>query len=111
MPVNNFAVMLRRSHLSLGITSTFGEYMPLAQGNNTPTRPRIDPGSPDPESDALTIRPVRSPSLKKDQLEVSSSVLCIYTIHVNGKLGQAGEHTFIQKTLKHLHLSIYNRKY
>ena len=34
--------------------------MPLAQGNNTPTRPRIEPGSPDPESDALTIRPVRS---------------------------------------------------
>ena len=32
--------------------------MSLAQGNNTPTRPRIEPGSPDPESDALTIRPV-----------------------------------------------------
>ena len=37
--------------------------MSLAQGNNTPTRPRIEPGSPDPESDALTIRPVRSPKL------------------------------------------------
>ena len=35
--------------------------MSLAQGNNTPTRPRIEPGSPDPESDALTIRPVRPP--------------------------------------------------
>ena len=35
--------------------------MSLAQGNNTPTRPRIEPGSPDPESDALTIKPVRSP--------------------------------------------------
>ena len=34
--------------------------MSLAQGNNTPTRPRIEPGSPDSESDALTIRPVRS---------------------------------------------------
>ena len=34
--------------------------MSLAQGNNTPTRPRIEPGSPDPESDALTTRPVRS---------------------------------------------------
>ena len=33
--------------------------MSLAQGNNTPTRPRIEPGSPGPESDALTIRPVR----------------------------------------------------
>ena len=25
VPVNNFSVMLRRSHLFLGITSTFGE--------------------------------------------------------------------------------------
>ena len=33
--------------------------MSLAQENNTPTRPRIEPGSPDPESDALTTRPVR----------------------------------------------------
>ena len=31
--------------------------MSLAQGNNTPTRPRIELGSPDPESDALTTRP------------------------------------------------------
>ena len=36
--------------------------MSLAQGNNTPTRPRIEPGSPDPESDALTTRPVRPPT-------------------------------------------------
>ena len=35
--------------------------MSLAQGNNIPTRPRIEPGSPDPESNALTTRPVRSP--------------------------------------------------
>ena len=35
--------------------------MSLAQGNNTPTRPRIEPGSPDPEFNALTTRPVRSP--------------------------------------------------
>ena len=33
--------------------------MSLAQGNNTPIRPRIEPGSPDPESNALTTRPVR----------------------------------------------------
>ena len=33
--------------------------MSLAQGNNTPTRPRIEPGSPDLESDTLTTRPVR----------------------------------------------------
>ena len=39
--------------------------MSLAQGNNTPTRPRIEPGSPDPESDALTTRPVRPDSILK----------------------------------------------
>ena len=54
--------MLRRSHLFLGITSTFGEFMSFAQGNNKPTRPRIESGSPDPESDALTTRPVHSPT-------------------------------------------------
>ena len=31
----------------------------MLKETNTPTRPRIEPGSPDPESDALTIRPVR----------------------------------------------------
>ena len=35
--------------------------MSLAQGNNTLTRQRIEPGSPNPESDALTTRPVRPP--------------------------------------------------
>ena len=40
--------------------------MSLAQGNNTPTRPRIEPGSPDPESDALTTRPVRPPHWSYD---------------------------------------------
>ena len=64
VPVNNFSVMLRRSHLFLGITSTFlGSKCLLLKESNTPTRPRIEPGSPDPESDALTIRPVRPPKL------------------------------------------------
>ena len=36
--------------------------MSLAQGNNTLTRPRIEPGYSDPESNALTTRPVRSPN-------------------------------------------------
>ena len=35
--------------------------MSLAQGNNTKTQLRIEPGSSDSESDALTTRPVRSP--------------------------------------------------
>ena len=33
----------------------------MLKETNTPTWPRIEPGSPDPESDALTIRPVRPP--------------------------------------------------
>ena len=48
--------------------------MSLAQGNNTPTRPRIEPGSPDPESDALTIRPVRSPSLNMVEYKLGNFV-------------------------------------
>ena len=36
----------------------------MLKETNTPTRPRIEPGSPDPESDALTIRPVRPPYTK-----------------------------------------------
>ena len=47
--------------------------MSLAQGNNTPTRPRIEPGSPDPESDALTTRPVRSPGLESKANGVKSN--------------------------------------
>ena len=66
--------MLRRSHLFLGITSTFGELMSLAQGNNTPTRPRIEPRSPDPESDALTTRPVR-PSNQAVQTQKMARVI------------------------------------
>ena len=34
----------------------------MLKETNTPTRPRIEPGFPDPESDALTIRPVRPPA-------------------------------------------------
>ena len=44
--------------------------MTLVQGNNTPTRPRIEPGSPDPESDALTTRQVRSPPVEFNALGV-----------------------------------------
>ena len=46
--------------------------MPLAQGNNTLTRPRIEPGSPDPESDTLTTRPVRP-----------RTTLCLYRVKCN----------------------------
>ena len=69
VPVNNFSVMLRRSHLFLGITSTFlGSKCFLLKETNTPTRPRIEPGSPDPKCDALTIRPVRPPVYDRDEI-------------------------------------------
>ena len=38
----------------------------MLKETNTPTRPRIEPGSPDPKSDALTIRPVRPPEFYGD---------------------------------------------
>ena len=37
VPVNNFSVMSGRSRRFLGITSTFGRLMYLAQGQNTAT--------------------------------------------------------------------------
>ena len=58
--------------------------MSLAQGNNTPTRPRIEPGSPDPESDALTIRPVRPPNQDLNICELSLRYLkkiIVYSVH------------------------------
>ena len=48
--------------------------MSLAQGNNTPTRPRIEPGSPESESDALTTRPVRPPYIHLGTTSVSAVV-------------------------------------
>ena len=58
--------------------------MSLAQGNNTPTRPRIEPGSPDLESDALTTRPVRSLYLCfVIQIFGLNSIYLIINIHVD----------------------------
>ena len=52
--------------------------MCLAQGNNTPTRPRIVPGSPDPESNALTTRPVCSPTILNETIvEIQKSINCL----------------------------------
>ena len=62
VPVNNFSVMLRRATYSWVFPVLLGSKCLLLKETNTPTRPRIEPGSPDPESDALTIRPVRPPS-------------------------------------------------
>ena len=39
----------------------------MLKETNTPTRLRIEPGSPDPESDALTTRPVRPQERKKER--------------------------------------------
>ena len=60
--VNNFSVMSGRSHRFLGITSTFGELMRLAQGHNTATRVRIELQPLDPEIETLTTRPPRPPN-------------------------------------------------
>ena len=54
--------MLRRSHLFQGITSTstfWGVNVSLLKETTHRPGPRIEPGSPEPESDALTTRPVR----------------------------------------------------
>ena len=51
--------------------------MSLAEGNNKRTQPRIEPGSPDPESDALTTRPLRSRrSNKINDGKGSDPILC-----------------------------------
>ena len=57
--------------------------MSLAQGNNTPTRPRIEPGSPDPESDALTTKPVRSPFTNLSLVNVAISRSLNIALFVN----------------------------
>ena len=61
--------------------------MSLAQGNNTPTRPRIEPGSPDPESDALTTRPVRPPTWLVSHVATAEAL--------PGGLGNRGTRAFI----------------
>ena len=38
-------------------------------------------------------------------------MIYLHNIYVIGKLGLGGEHTFIQKRLKHPNLSIYDQKY
>ena len=69
VPVNNFSVMLGRSHRFLGITSTFflsrgeggGKYVLL---KDTTRRPELgsNPIPLDPESEELTTRPPRAPA-------------------------------------------------
>ena len=54
--------------------------MSLAQGNNTPTRPRIEPGSPHPESDALTTRPVRPLVVHDLQILIRTHLDCIANV-------------------------------
>ena len=52
------------------------------------TRPRIEPGSPDPKSDALTTRPGRSPKYRfKNHLRkyrVHRALLCNNTEYIQG---------------------------
>ena len=62
VPVNNFSVMLGRSHRFLGITSTFGGKYVLLK--DTTRRPEwgSNPRSLNPESEVLTTRPPRPPA-------------------------------------------------
>ena len=97
--------------------------MSLAQGNNTPTRPRIEPGSPKPESDALTTRPVRSTLFNFRRKGLARLRFCIkfydnrwisfidmaFCIHVFLNMSMAARHfckpchvTIIKKTLNNI---------
>ena len=63
VPVNNFSVMLGRSHRFLGITSTFwGVNVPCSRAQHGLTEWGSNPRPLDPESKALTTRPPRSPN-------------------------------------------------
>ena len=71
--------------------------MSLAQGNNTPTRPRIEPGSPDPESDALTTRLVRSLRSVRRTLNVAAVSMSklskwLMSLHCYRKIGNNFPH-------------------
>ena len=55
--------------------------MSLAQGNNTLTRPMIEPGSPDPESDALTTRPVRPFNFAGNVINMQFSPIKLPLVH------------------------------
>ena len=57
VPVNNFSVMLGRSYRFLGMTSTFGSKCILFVGPEWSSKPR----PLNPECEALTTRPSRSP--------------------------------------------------
>ena len=70
--------------------------MSLAQGNNTPTRPRIEPGSPDPESNALTTRPVRSPNVNEKHVWIDYQCVLSW-LHSHRPLG-----TFVENRIKEL---------
>ena len=81
--------------------------MSLAQGNNTPTRPRIEPGSPDPESDALTTRPVRPPifsvyGFQKHTFLKVREENCIFNhlVSLKGWLKQVKESFLVQTTAR-----------
>ena len=74
--------------------------MSLAQGNNTPTRPRIELGSPDPESDALTTRPVRPPLNVFDFIckffeiyAYTEKLIDISILHCDFRFGEINDHS------------------
>ena len=65
VPVNNFSVMLGWSHRFLGITGYYQYFWkvnaPCSRTQHGLTRVGLEPPTLDPESEALTTRPPRSP--------------------------------------------------
>ena len=59
VPVNNFSVMLGRSHRFLGITSTFGGKYAFLKDTTRRLEWGSNPRPLDPESEVLTTRPPR----------------------------------------------------
>ena len=59
VPVNNFSVMLGRSHRFLGITSTFGGKYVMLKDTTRPPEWGLNPRPLDLESEVITTRPPR----------------------------------------------------
>ena len=64
--------------------------MSLAQGNNTPIRPRIESWSPDPDSDALTTRPV-CPQRLEVFVKIQNKIFFFFFFFFFGGGGGRGE--------------------
>ena len=84
----------------------------MLKETNTPTRPRIEPGSPDPESDALTIRPVRPPNVTEcfiSHFSISDHFPVCFTRKVNCKVTKNEHVTTTYRCFKQFEESVFLR--